>query len=52
MSRDAWGRWGQADERGALNHIGAEQVRNAAALVQSGQVVSLAQTLSPRTPVP
>jgi len=52
MSKEAWGRWGEADEAGALNHIGADAVRRAAALVQTGQVVSLAQPLSPRTPVP
>jgi kynurenine formamidase len=52
VSREAWHRWGDDDERGALNHIGAEQVRNAAALVRSGQVLNLAQPLSPKTPVP
>lgn len=52
MTKEAWNRWGEADERGALNHIAAEQVREAAALVRSGQVLSLAQPLSPRTPVP
>ena len=52
MSQEAWNRWGDADERGALNHIGADQVRRAASLVRSGQVLSLAHTLSPRTPVP
>jgi kynurenine formamidase len=52
VTREAWNRWGAADERGALNHIGTAQVRDAAALIQSGQVLSLAQTLSPRTPVP
>jgi kynurenine formamidase len=52
MSKEAWGRWGAEDERGALNFIGADQVQRAAALVRSGQVVSLAQPLSPRTPVP
>ena len=52
MTREAWGRWGEDDERGALNHIAAAQVRDAAALVRSGQVLSLAQPLSPRTPVP
>lgn len=52
MTREAWHRWGAEDERGALNHIGGEQVRDAAALVQSGEVLSLAQPLSPRTPVP
>jgi kynurenine formamidase len=52
MSKEAWGRWGAEDERGALNWIGPDQVRRAATLVQTGQVVSLAQPLSPRTPVP
>jgi len=52
MSREAWQRWGADDERGALNNIGLTEVRNAAALVRSGTVLSLAQTLSPRTPVP
>jgi kynurenine formamidase len=52
MTKEAWGRWGAEDERGALNHIGADVVRRAAGLVQSGQVLSLAQPLSPRTPVP
>ena len=52
MTKEAWGRWGAEDERGALNHIGPEQVRRASALVRSGQTVSLAQPLLPRTPVP
>jgi kynurenine formamidase len=52
MSREAWQHWGQDDERGALNHIGSAQVQEAAALVRSGRVLSLAQPLSPRTPVP
>lgn len=52
MSRDNWGRWGDADERGALNHIDAAAVRRAAGLVRSGQVVGLAQPLSPKTPIP
>jgi kynurenine formamidase len=52
MSQEAWGRWGPEDERGALNFIGPEQVRRAASLVQTGQTLSLAQPLSPKTPVP
>jgi kynurenine formamidase len=52
VSREAWQRWGEDDERGALNHIGSVHVLEAAALVRSGRVVSLAQTLSSRTPVP
>ena len=52
MTEDAWNRWGGDDERGALNRIGAEQVRLAASLVRTGQVISLTQPLSPRTPMP
>jgi kynurenine formamidase len=52
MSRETWRRWGEADERGALNNIGPAQVREAAMLVRSGQVLNLAQTLSRQTPVP
>jgi kynurenine formamidase len=52
MSKDNWNRWGAEDERGSLNHIDAEAVKRAAVLVSSGQVVSLAQPLSARTPFP
>jgi kynurenine formamidase len=52
VTQEAWHRWGEDDERGSLNHIGAAQVRNAAALVRSGHVLSLTQPLSARTPVP
>jgi kynurenine formamidase len=52
MAEEAWGRWGKDDERGALNHIGANEVLRAARLVKTGRVVSLAQPLSPETPVP
>lgn len=52
MSPNTWNRWGADDERGALNHIGAEQVRRATALVQTGEVLRLAQLLSAKTPVP
>jgi hypothetical protein len=31
-----WGRWGEDDELGALNHVGPEQIRAAAALVRTG----------------
>ena len=51
-SKSAWNRWGPDDERGALNHIGPEQVRRASALVRTGEVLRLAQLLSPKTPVP
>jgi kynurenine formamidase len=52
MSKEAWGRWGAEDERGALNFIEPDQVCRAAGLVRSGRTVSLSQPLSPRTPVP
>lgn len=52
MNNNAWNRWGPQDERGALNLIGPDEVRRASALVRSGQVLRLAQMLSPRTPVP
>jgi kynurenine formamidase len=37
-----WGVWGDEDERGTLNYIDPESVRAAAALVRSGQTVSMA----------
>jgi kynurenine formamidase len=52
MTKDNWNRWGPEDERGALNHIDAAAIQRAAALVTSGQVISLAQPLSARTPFP
>ncbi|SHN48177.1 hypothetical protein [Cryptosporangium aurantiacum] len=36
-----WGRWGDDDERGALNVLGPEQVLRAAAAVTTGQAYSL-----------
>jgi len=48
----AWNRWGADDELGALNLIDAEHVRRAAGLVRTGEVVSLAQTISPGMLVP
>jgi kynurenine formamidase len=52
MTQENWRRWGDDDERGALNHIDADVTRRAAGLVATGQVVNLAQPLSPRTPFP
>lgn len=37
-----WGRWGERDERGALNHITREKRRSAAGLVRRGATFSLA----------
>ena len=48
MAEENWGRWGAADERGALNLIGAEQVRHAASLVRQGRSISLAQPIFER----
>lgn len=38
-----WGRWGETDERGALNHLGETEARAAAALVRRGRTVSLSR---------
>lgn len=40
-----WGRWGDDDERGALNLITADKVREGAAAVQSGETVSCSREL-------
>lgn len=40
-----WGRWGDDDERGVLNLITAEKAAQAAALVQTGETVSLAHPI-------
>jgi kynurenine formamidase len=51
-----WGRWGDDDQRGALNLLTAERASRAAGLVQSGLVVScgreLAVTPAVDNPVP
>ena len=52
MPREAWGQWGPDDEIGALNLVGASEVLAATKLVRQGKVVSLAQPLSKKTPVP
>ena len=41
-----WGRWGQDDERGTLNLITPEKVRQAAALVREGVSVSCARPIT------
>lgn len=50
--KDAWGKWGDADEIGALNLIGTDQVCAAVGLVTNGRVFSLAQEISSAMPVP
>lgn len=52
MAKEAWGRWGEGDEKGAINLIDAAKVKSAVGLVREGRVVNLAQPLSPKTPVP
>lgn len=52
MAKEAWNRWGEVDEAGAPNLIGPPQVRLAASLVRTGQVISLTQPISDRLPVP
>ncbi|SDC95008.1 cyclase family protein [Paraburkholderia lycopersici] len=52
MAKEAWHRWGQDDEAGALRAIDPRKVRDAARLVTSGRVITLAQPISERTPVP
>lgn len=46
--KEAWKRWGDDDERGALNLIGPQQVRRAGTLIERGEVVTLAQPLHER----
>jgi hypothetical protein len=52
----AWDQWGARDVRGALNHIGPDQVRGAARLVTSGRTVGLGLPLNteggPDNPAP
>lgn len=52
MAKEAWGRWGAEDQRGALNLIDGATLQRATKLVKEGRVFSLAQPLSPKTPVP
>jgi kynurenine formamidase len=47
-----WGRWGQDDQLGALNLVGAEQVRAAAMLVRDGKVISLTLPYDQNGPQP
>jgi kynurenine formamidase len=41
-----WGKWGSDDERGTLNYITPEEVRNAASQVRSGRTVSMAAPIN------
>lgn len=46
-----WGRWGANDERGTLNLLTPERVKEAASLVRRGKVYRLAMILNPTSPV-
>jgi kynurenine formamidase len=47
-SVSAWGRWGDDDERGALNHVTPERIAAAARLVRDGITVTLSWPLNTR----
>jgi kynurenine formamidase len=47
-----WGRWGAEDQRGTLNHIGPEVLKNAAAQVQSGKLFNLGLKFDKNGPQP
>lgn len=47
-----WGRWGDADQRGTLNHIGPETLKTAAATVQSGKLFNLGLNFDRNGPQP
>jgi hypothetical protein len=51
-----WGRWGEDDELGTLNHVTPEVRRRAASLVVEGQSISLGRPVDthagPRNPYP
>ena len=44
-----WGRWGEDDQLGTINHIGSDQRKQAAALVQDGVAVSCARPITTDT---
>ena len=46
-----WGRWGREDERGTLNLITADTIRQAATLVRRGKIYSLAVMLDKTGPL-
>jgi kynurenine formamidase len=46
-----WGKWGEADERGAANYVTPERIVEAAGLIRRGEVFSLAIPLDSDGPV-
>ncbi|HBJ31457.1 MAG TPA: hypothetical protein DDY93_08855 [Dehalococcoidia bacterium] len=47
-----WGRWGDDDQFGTLNHIDPEGIKHAAGLVQDGRTVSCSNPLATSAVVP
>ena len=47
-----WGRWGEADQSGALNHIGPQTLKNAAAEVRDGKLFNLGLKFDRNGPQP
>ena len=47
-----WGRWGEEDQLGTLNHITSDAVRHAAGLIRTGRTVSCANPLATEAVVP
>lgn len=47
-----WGRWGPEDQRGTLNHIGPETLKDAVATVQSGKLFNLGLNFDKNGPQP
>lgn len=45
-----WGRWGEEDQRGTLNHITPDVVRSAAACVRSGKTLSMQLPMDDKGP--
>jgi kynurenine formamidase len=43
-----WGRWGEEDERGALNELTADRIAAAARLVRTGETITLSLPLNTR----
>src|SRR3954452_4926611 len=46
-----WGRWGEEDQRGALNDLTADRVAVAAGLVRRGETVTLSLPLNTQTAI-
>ncbi len=47
-----WGRWGKDDQRGALNLLTPEVIRNALGLVKEGRLYNLSVETGPNGPAP